>query len=218
MLMYMYILVVSLVISTHEYSSFFCCVTFSILNDITKFEFLFRYGAGPYLIEVAVLIHGDRQFFTIETAPNHLMPHSVRLFMDLAERNFWDSTLMYHQLQHIAVVIPITVQGVRKHANIATTLIFPEYSEEYVHSEFTVGFQGFPAGPDFYINLEDNTDHHGPSETQPDGTFRQGDPCFGKIIHGEDVARRFRSLSVEAANSKRGVKYSSIETMRIVKK
>lgn len=175
-----------------------------------------KYGIGPYSVEVSVIIEGERRYFTIETAPNHLMPHSVRLFMDLVESKFWEDTMILHQLDHVAVIVPIDNLGVHKTVDISTSLIFSEYSEEYPHVKNTVGFQGVPGGPEFFINLVDNTDNHGPGEKGPNGTFHEGDACFGMITDGIDVALAFKDLSEKAEESVEGIYFSAIENMEIV--
>ena len=73
-------------------------------------------------------------------------------------------------------------QGEEYQPNIA----FQEYSENYVHERFTVGVAGFPGGPDWYINLVDNLQNHGPGGQHP----TLANPCIGKIVSGfETVAK-----------------------------
>ena len=65
-------------------------------------------------------------------------------------------------------------------------LLYQEYSPQYKHEPWTIGYAGRPAGPDFYINMKDNTNEHGPG---PD-KHSEADPCFGKIVEGFDVLER----------------------------
>ena len=64
-------------------------------------------------------------------------------------------------------------------------LAFPDYSSEFPHVAWTVGFTGRPGGPDWYINKVDNTEGHGPGGQYQYALNEQGDSCFGKIsTHG----------------------------------
>jgi hypothetical protein len=60
-------------------------------------------------------------------------------------------------------------------------LAFPDYSHDYPHVPWTVGFTGRPGGPDWYINKVDNTQGHGPGGQQQYALNEQGDSCFGTI-------------------------------------
>eukprot|EP00532_Pseudo-nitzschia_australis_P003652 CAMPEP_0168198246 /NCGR_PEP_ID=MMETSP0139_2-20121125/21656_1 /TAXON_ID=44445 /ORGANISM="Pseudo-nitzschia australis, Strain 10249 10 AB" /LENGTH=656 /DNA_ID=CAMNT_0008122893 /DNA_START=277 /DNA_END=2247 /DNA_ORIENTATION=- len=60
-------------------------------------------------------------------------------------------------------------------------LAFPDYSKEFPHVAWTVGFTGRPGGPDWYINKVDNTEGHGPGGQYQYALHEQGDSCFGKI-------------------------------------
>jgi hypothetical protein len=70
----------------------------------------------------------------------------------------------------------------RKFQNLGLDqLAFPDYSEDYPHSPWTVGFTGRPGGPDWYINKVDNTKGHGPGGQPQHELEEQGDSCFGTI-------------------------------------
>jgi len=60
-------------------------------------------------------------------------------------------------------------------------LAFPDYSRDYPHTPWTVGFTGRPGGPDWYINKVDNTQGHGPGGQYQYLLTEQGDSCFGTI-------------------------------------
>ena len=60
-------------------------------------------------------------------------------------------------------------------------LAFPDYSHDYPHVPWTVGFTGRPGGPDWYINKVDNTQGHGPGGQSQYALNEQGDSCFGTI-------------------------------------
>jgi hypothetical protein len=66
-------------------------------------------------------------------------------------------------------------------------LAFPEYSDEFPHVPWTVGFAGRPGGPDFYINKVDNTASHGPGGQYQHDLDEYADPCFAKVVDGFDT-------------------------------
>jgi cyclophilin family peptidyl-prolyl cis-trans isomerase len=80
-----------------------------------------------------------------------------------------------------------------RHAGL-DSVSFQEYHPEYPHEKYTIGFH---SGPEFYINLMNNTLDHGPKEPilkdalgddeVVDETALEPDPCFGKIISGFEV-------------------------------
>ena len=156
------------------------------------------------------------KFFTIKTAPNNLAPHSIRTFLEMVHSRLWDQTILYHQAEHVVVGVPVGIKGDRKQGEFVKPLLFPEYSEEFPHTENTIGFQGNPGGPEFYINIDDNSDFHGPGGQTYDA-MDEGESCFGKIVHGMDVVKQFREMNKKAAKSETGVLYTVIESMRIVR-
>jgi len=61
-------------------------------------------------------------------------------------------------------------------------LAFPDYSANFPHQPWTVGYTGRPGGPDWYINKVDNTKGHGPGGQPQHDLNEQGDSCFGIIL------------------------------------
>jgi len=188
------------------------------IQELDRLELEEKWGPGPYHIQVVVQIEGDRKFMIIETAPNHLVPHSIKTFMNLVEKKVWDRTVLYHQVQHVTVGVPVDIEGDRRSPDIAKGLLFAEYSKEYPHHEKTIGFQGSPGGPEFYINLDNNVKIHGPGGQQYDDMFEEADSCFGTIIQGDGTLEQFKEMNAKALKSKNGVYYSMIESMKIVRK
>mmetsp|Transcript_22895 Transcript_22895/g.28854 ORF Transcript_22895/g.28854 Transcript_22895/m.28854 type:complete len:280 (-) Transcript_22895:190-1029(-) len=187
------------------------------IRDIDRKELERRYGQGPYTIEVQVQVEGNRKFFEIQTAPNDLVPHSIRTFMDLVENRVWDRTVLYHQVKHVVVGVPVGLDGIRKNPDTAKGLLFADYSEKFPHKRNTIGFQGSPGGPEFYINLDDNVKIHGPGGQQYEDMFEEADSCFGLVQNGDEVLELFSELNAKALDSKNGVYYSMIESMRFVR-
>lgn len=175
-----------------------------------------RFGNGPYKIEVEVLVQGQRKVFTIETAPIELMPHAIHTFMDLVVNDVWKSTMFIHKVEHVVLAAPIDVNGNQKSPDVAKKLLFPEYSQEFPHVEHTVGFQGRPGGPEIYINLDDNSDYHGPGGQQQHDLVEEADPCFAKVVTGFEVLREFAEMNRKARTEDQ-VFYSEIIDMRVKK-
>jgi len=187
------------------------------IQDIHRAELEEKYGPGPYRVEATVLIEGKRSFFTIETAPNDLMPHSVRTFMELVESGLYDGTVFIHDTEHITLASPMGTEGEAKPQELTKTLVFPEYSDLFPHDKFTLGFSGRPGGPDFYINMGNNSVDHGPGGQVAHALVEEADSCFGKIIIGKDIVNKFHAMQ-KKAESLQGEKllFSEIERMKVL--
>jgi len=157
-----------------------------------------RFGPGPYYVEFTLNISGRKAFFTIETAPNDLMPHSVYYFMDMVDRHVWDDTVFVHRWDHVLQAAPISIEGEDRYDEAGGELSFPEFSDEYQHHEFTVGYSGRPGGPEFYINLQDNIEYHGPGKQAHSTVLNDADPCFAKVVIGKDVIQQLKQKSTDA--------------------
>ncbi len=180
-------------------------------------SFLFSYGTGPYLIQVEVVVDGKTKFFTIETAPIELMPHAVYSFMEMVKNKVWDETLFIHKVDHVVLAAPIDEEGKLKDPTNSKPLLFPEYSEKFPHVKNTIGFQGRPGGPEIYINLDDNRDHHGPGGQKQHDLVEEADPCFGVITKGVEVLDEFRALSRKAQSlGEDEIYYSKIVSMKYI--
>ncbi len=145
------------------------------------------------------------------------MPHAIHTFMDSVSNNVWDNTMFIHKVEHVVLATPIDEEGNQKNPSLTKTLLFPEYSEEYPHIENTIGYQGRPGGPEIYINLNDNSEHHGPGGQRHHDLVEEADPCFGKITHGIDVLKKFIELSAKAVQNGE-ISYTKIESMRFIRK
>jgi len=187
------------------------------IQQTHKRELISRYGEGPYRIEVQVLVQGVEKYFTIELAPVELMPHSVHTFMEMIQYKVWDDTMFIHKVSHVVLAAPIDEEGGSKKIEHAKQLLFPEYSDEFPHEANTIGFQGRPGGPEIYINLDDNSDHHGPGGQKHHDLVEEADPCFGKIVSGLDVLEEFRALNQKAESlGEQEVYYTKIITMKYI--
>lgn len=173
-----------------------------------------RYGPGPYMVEFAVTLNNEKMFFAVETAPNDLLPHSVHTFMSMVETKAWDnSDFLFSPLHTNIVIISVDdVDGVPLNSKLTRTLTYPEYSTEHPHLSHTLGFGGRPGGPNFYINLADNSEIHGPGGQTKHNLVEEADSCFAKIIHGKDVIEKMNQ-AIEGKDFK-----CRVETIRYLKK
>ena len=86
---------------------------------------------------------------------------------------------------------------------------FQEYHPRFPHEKYTVGLAGRPhSGPEFYVNLLNNTLDHGPAELRKkelvavlgaEENEREPDPCFGKVVEGFDVVDKIAERMTRAA-------------------
>lgn len=157
---------------------------------------LAEYGPGPYRVEFQVKLpkKTTESKFVVELAPLDLMPHSLELFLDMVTQEAWDNTVFYHHVKHMHVLAaaPVnfgTYQRKDHHWKALgfTGLSFPEYSTEWPHEEYTLGFSG--RGPNFYINGKDNSVSHGPGGQDRHKLTGDADPCFGKVVWGKQVIK-----------------------------
>lgn len=118
------------------------------------------------------------------------MPHSVNTFLYNVELNLYNGVEFYASPSHVSVTR--TKQNVLDKFEAAQKprLAFPEYSDKMPHERYTIGFAGRPSGPDFYINLLDNTELHGPGGQKQYILNNNADPCFAKVIAGIDAVER----------------------------
>jgi len=156
-----------------------------------------KYGKGPHRVLFKLNLPLPHNEFVLEMAPLHLMPHSVHVFLQAVEHQVWnDNTFFWINSGHL-----IQAKSSREKATDANhelyTVSFPEYSHEFDHAPWTVGFAGSPGGPDFYINKRHNGETHGPN-TQPHHILPgDADPCFATVVSGFDAVRIISSSQVK---------------------
>ena len=154
-----------------------------------------------------------QQEVLIELAPITLMPHSVHTFLSQLSEGYWTrgTPAIVMNPGHVLQACPHPCLETKamggsypgdpyvdmRHAGL-DTVSFQEYHPEYPHEKYTIGFAGRPhSGPEFYINMMNNTMDHGPKEAitkkaiedeeEVDEMTMEPDPCFGKIISGFEV-------------------------------
>ena len=124
---------------------------------------VFRFGPGPHEVEFRFKIDGTDRFFVVELAPVDEVPHAIHLFMEQVEHGLWNGCYFYLNGPHIVQVGPrLSEEGAseeHERARIAPfktrgldQLSFPDYSDDYPHVTWTLGYTGRPGGIDWYIN------------------------------------------------------------------
>uniref|UniRef100_A0A7S2RJG5 PPIase cyclophilin-type domain-containing protein n=1 Tax=Rhizochromulina marina TaxID=1034831 RepID=A0A7S2RJG5_9STRA len=152
---------------------------------------LHNFGStGPFRAELNLVFpdtmpdfdtEGAAGRIVIELAPLELLPYSNYAVLDMISN--WPGGFFHRNAPHVKQVQVSQSRSV-KHLPMP----FQEYSKEYPHVKYTLGFAGRPGGPAFYVSTVDNTRNHGPG-SQSKGTT-EADTCFGRVVEGFDVVDR----------------------------
>jgi len=120
----------------------------------------------------------------LEMAPLDLMPHSVYTFLEMVHARLFDGCSFILNAMNTIKAAPLPYNGgsasqtVRAFTKVGLDSVsFSEYSEDYPHEQYTVGFAA-DGSPSFYINTDDNTEQH------------VGEPCFARIVSGFETVER----------------------------
>jgi len=151
----------------------------------------------------------ERQF-VVEMAPLDSMPHAVHIFLEQVDHELWNNAQFYLNGPHVLQGGPsydgeeepeteeeersLRMQPFREVG--LESLVFPEYSEDFPHVKWTLGFTGRPGGPDWYINKANNTRTHGPGGQYQHDLEEFADPCFAKVVDGFDVLKEIFELEI----------------------
>lgn len=155
------------------------------VKTLSHYEAVQKYGPGPHRVQIDLEFPGEAQSsFVVELASLDLMPHSVDTFLGMVSAGLWDGCSFVMNAVHVIKAEPLPADekdGKNKLAAFEKEhlnhLAFHEYSSEFPHEQYTLGFSGGDS-PSWYINTEDNTEIH------------SGEPCFGKIVEGFDAVRK----------------------------
>lgn len=199
------------------------------IGALSQIAVMERFGPGPHYVSMNILLDesnpSSQREIIYQLAPLNLMPHSIHLFLSQIADGYWTrgTPSIAISAEHVLQSCPHpclenadmggSSQGYpyeeMRRAGL-DVVSFQEYSPQYPHEKYTIGFAGMPhSGPEFYINLLDNTLDHGTLEERkfkmgPDryagwameafGSVEEVDekaivpyPCFGKVIQGFDV-------------------------------
>jgi len=186
-----------------------------------------KFGPGPHFyVELTLDLPQPDNTILLQTAALDEMPHSIHLFLEQVSHGLYDGTSFHRNAQHILQAGPSrnaqSHAAFRRHPSL-TSVLFQEYSHDFPHYEYTVGYAGRPGGPDFYINLGDNSELHGPggqashyNGSEEQMVHLQADPCFALIVKGRALIERLQALEVDWKDVP--VAPVTIKTMRIVPK
>jgi len=184
-----------------------------------------QFGGGPYRVEINLQFDpsdADRggpatARIVLELASADDMPHSVYWFLTQVSLKLYDGCSFHRNAQHVVQAGPTADTTSSQRRRFIDQgydhVLFQEYSDRMPHVKYSVGYAGRPSGPDFYINLRDNTVIHGPGGQ--DSLTDEADPCFANVVEGQDVVDRIHALndkdgSIELVHSVR------IPSMRIL--
>jgi cyclophilin family peptidyl-prolyl cis-trans isomerase len=167
------------------------------------FIFVCRFGPGPYYFVELHLDLPAPNTILLETAHLDAVPHSIQLFLEQVSHGLYDNTAFHlnapHKLQAGPSSNPQAHQVFRQHPSL-NSILFQEYNPTFPHTQYTVGYAGRPGGPDFYINMKDNTNLHSLPSYDYNDYHNQDqnlqDPCFARVVAGVNVLQRLRQQPV----------------------
>lgn len=162
------------------------------VQDYSRQQVLQKYGPGPHRVQFTVELDAKEQDFVVELASLEYMPHASHFFLDMIDMHLLDHTIFLHheKVEHVIAGLAMDYRSLQlKNHHLAylgwQTLAFPEYSVEVPHEKYTIGFAR--SGPTFYLNTMDNTRVHGPGGQGHHVLPEDADPCFGRVVQGEEV-------------------------------
>lgn len=103
----------------------------------------------------------------VELASIDDVPHAVHHFLEQVQHGLWNGCFFYLNGPHVVQAGPALAEDDEADANEdedtrlsakpfqelgLDTLAFPDYSDNFPHKTWTLGFTGRPGGPDVYIN------------------------------------------------------------------
>jgi len=185
-------------------------------------EALEHFGPGPHRLQFNLAFDTEIFSFVVEMAPMDLMPHSVNYFLEQIKAHVWDKTIFTYGVNHILFAKLQDAEGNQKRHLLSeidlSSLAFPEYSRDYPHHKYTLGFSGRPGGPGFYINTDDNVIIHGPGGQAHHALHEEADPCFGKVVEGHHVIDWMQERKKKSGGKGENLNemYTVIESIRII--
>jgi hypothetical protein len=143
--------------------------TRDLIQQFSMKQLMSRFGPGPHRVEIVLdfdpnsnVAHeagGDR--ILIELAPEADMPHSVYFFLEQVELGLYNGASFHRNAAHVLQAGPVPNFATPPDAHLAqnfrqsgfNSVLFQEYSANFPHKPYTLGYAGRPGGPDFYISV-----------------------------------------------------------------
>jgi hypothetical protein len=119
-----------------------------------------------------------QDYLLVEMAPTSLLPCSVFYFLELART--YQSGSFHRNADHV-----LQAKASSKATAHSRSMPFQEYSPQFPHAQYTVGYAGRPSGPEWYVSILDNTYNHGPGSQQKQNPH-EADSLFGKLVNDDD--------------------------------
>jgi len=171
----------------------------NIPSNVTRKTTIVSSGDGSRSDNALVTINknnNNHNILILEMAETELMPHSVFTFLEMVHAKLFDGCSFILNAMDVVKAAPLPYDGSSASQKVKAftklgldTVSFREYSPEYPHEQYTVGFSA-DGSPSFYINTHDNSEQH------------VGEPCFATIVSGFETVER-----LEAAPTRNGIWY-----------
>jgi cyclophilin family peptidyl-prolyl cis-trans isomerase len=176
------------------------------INFRSRRSVLKQYGPGPHYVRMTLSFSASldtSENLLLKLAPLDMMPHTIQIFMNLIQEKMYVGGTFVLARDHILVAGPMDTvdpennrrleeQMVQEGYMPEGALLFQQYTPDFPHRQYTVGFTS-SGGPLFYINIEDNTEAHGPRHIEGEGDV-EGDPVFATIVEGFDVIQKILDM------------------------
>jgi cyclophilin family peptidyl-prolyl cis-trans isomerase len=191
------------------------------IQHLSRQRLLEKFGVGPYYVIVDLVfdplanVPGEDHFIALELASADDMPHSIYIFLEQVSNQLYDGTSFHRNAGHIVqcgpainFLSPPGMDYIQRFVDAGLEhVLFPEYSANYPHYKYTIGFGsgGTGAVGEWYINIRDNRELHGPGgqRNRPDP-----DPCFGRVIDGFETVNRLHQSPVMEGLQQRSMEHN----------
>lgn len=169
-----------------------------------------KFGPEPHRVEMYVRFDNHQEetdvgYILIELAPTNELPHAVYWFLEQVSRKLYDGYSVERNLGHALMASPtnnflsppdFNMDAMKKRFidEGFESILFQEYSPNFPHEKYTLGYSGRPGGPNFYLSTKDNSVIHGPGGQTHHDDPTEADTCFAKVINGFDIVDRMSQL------------------------